>query len=123
MLRPEDEDTFLIIRHPQEPCIVAIPITRWEAKVKRLQELEGDTTVLKAFLRRLLYGATEQTLDKQGRLNLTKDLIEYAELDTNVLLFPNSDQIEIWNPKNYEERFVKREFTERDHYLLNHTGL
>ncbi len=122
-LRPEDEDSFLLMRHPSEPCVVAVPITRWEALVDKLEEKLGDTTQLKRLLRRLLYQASEQRIDKQGRLNIPKELIKYGKLDGKVVFLASKDQIELWNEEIYEQKALGEELSAEEKEKLVNIGL
>ncbi len=122
-LRPEDDDTFLVMRHPSEPCIVAMPISRWEELVEKLETRLDNASQLKRILRRLLYGASEQRIDKQGRLNLTQELIEYGQLNGEVLVFGSKDQLEIWNKDVYEASVLRKPPEKEDERALKEVGL
>ncbi len=122
-LRPEDDDTFLVMRHPTEPCVVALPISRWEELVDELYEQLKDRAQLKRILRHLLKGSSEQRLDKQGRLNLTKDLIKFGKLDSEVYIVASKDQLEIWNKQIFDEKYAPSELKEEDQEVIKNIGL
>ncbi len=122
-LRPEDDDTFLVMRHPSEPCVVAMPISRWEELVEKLEQRLDDPAILKQVLRRLLYGASEQRIDKQGRLNITRELIEFGNLNGEVVVLGSKDQLEIWSKDVYEKEFMQKEPTAEEERVLREVGL
>lgn len=41
--------------------------------------------------------AAEQEIDKQGRINIAKPLLEFAHLSKNCVVVGVSDRIEIWD--------------------------
>jgi len=47
--------------------------------------------------------ASPSTYDKQGRIILTPSLIEYAELDKELLIIGMVNKMEIWNPDRLKE--------------------
>ena len=47
--------------------------------------------------------ASPSTYDKQGRIILTPPLIEYAELDKELLIIGMVNKMEIWNPDRLKE--------------------
>jgi MraZ protein len=47
--------------------------------------------------------ATPLTYDAQGRIQLTTNLINYAELDKKTLIIGMVSKIEIWNPDRLKE--------------------
>jgi len=110
-LREEDEDTLILIRGTQ-PCIGVYALTSWRQTVdtiKRKVQTEREFGIVS---RRMMFQAAEQKIDKQGRLNLSANLIDYAELNGEVLIVGYQNKIEIWDPGKYQE-FV--EATEADY--------
>jgi MraZ protein len=49
------------------------------------------------FNRFLFSGATECELDKQGRVNLPRNLIDHAKLDKDCVIIGVSSRVEIWS--------------------------
>ena len=47
-------------------------------------------------------GAQATTFDKQGRIGLPQNLIEYAGLKRDVVLVGVSDGIEVWNAETWD---------------------
>lgn len=107
-LREEDKNTFLMLRGA-ETCINLYPISLWKQKMEEIKEKIGTGEDFKIVRRRLLFKSSQQTLDKQGRLNIPTELIEYAQLKGEVLLVGYEDRVEIWNPDNYADYIKKTE--------------
>ena len=47
--------------------------------------------------------ASENVIDSQGRFVIPKNLVQYADLDNNIIVIGAGDHIEIWNEKNWTE--------------------
>jgi MraZ protein len=110
-LREEDEDTLIMIRGTQN-CIGVYPLTSWRQTVDTIKRKVQNEREFGIVSRRLMYQAAEQKIDKQGRLNLSANLIEYAGLNGEVLIVGYHNKIEIWDPGKYRQ-FV--ETTETDY--------
>lgn len=101
-LREEDEDTLILIRGT-EKCLGVYPRSSWQETVEEIKRKVGTGREFGVVSRRLMYQASEQTIDKQGRLNLPANLIEYAGLEGEVLVVGYEQKIEIWNRDRYRD--------------------
>ncbi|RMI13649.1 MAG: division/cell wall cluster transcriptional repressor MraZ [Calditrichaeota bacterium] len=101
-LAEEDEDTLIIIRG-SERCLSMYPLTAWQQLIEKIKEKVENDREFGIVSRRLMYQASEQKIDKQGRLNLPASLIEYAQLNGEVLIVGYENKVEVWNPQKYEE--------------------
>lgn len=101
-LREEDEDTLILIRGT-EKCLGVYPRSAWHETVEEIKRKVGTGREFGVVSRRLMYQASEQTIDKQGRLNLPANLIEYAGLEGEVLVVGYEQKIEIWNRDRYQD--------------------
>ncbi len=101
-LREPDDETLILIRG-SESCISVYPSTNWRRMLEKIKRNVANEREFGIVARRLMYQATEQKIDKQGRLNLSANLIEYAQLDGEVLIVGFENKIEVWNPLRYQE--------------------
>jgi MraZ protein len=53
--------------------------------------------------------ASEQVPDKQGRITVTPELREYAELDRDCVVIGIYDRIEIWDPQRWSAYTAEQE--------------
>ncbi len=88
-----------------ERCLVAYPYEDWQTIAEKIgRQSQVDPRVL-AFRRYFISGATECTLDKQGRVLIPPPLRELADLDGQVMLVGMQTTFELWNKERwYEER-------------------
>lgn len=102
VLKPESKDTFVLTRSTVK-CIDVYPLNYWEEKIKpridALDDFNDDDVAFKRFLFEL---ASDQELDKQSRLFIPKSLLEYAEIEKDVLILGQNNKIEFWNPEIFE---------------------
>jgi MraZ protein len=100
---PKANDSFVMTRGTSK-CIDIYPMNLWEDLVQeKLKILNNFDPNQAMFLRMFLQQAAEDKLDTQSRLLIPKNLIEYAEIEKDVLILGAIKRIEIWNPRIYEE--------------------
>ena len=74
----------------------------WDRKTKEINQLNIYKKQHRQVIRYFYRGATEVHLDKADRVLLPKSLLDYAEVERDVVLFAYQDQIEIWSKSAYE---------------------
>ncbi len=99
-LRQELGNTFMLTRG-LDHCIYAYPMSEWEKfeeKLSSLPETRGDARKYKRFF---LSGAVEVEMDKQGRVLIPANLVEYGKLLSDVVTIGMQDKLEIWSKENW----------------------
>ncbi|MCB0743018.1 MAG: division/cell wall cluster transcriptional repressor MraZ [Ignavibacteriae bacterium] len=108
---PKANDSFVMTRGTGK-CIDVYPMNLWEDLVQeKLNSLNNFEPKEAMFLRMFMQQAAEDKLDTQARLSIPKTLIEYAEIDKEVLILGAIKRIEIWNPNVYEEYIKTSDLT------------
>jgi len=109
VLSPAANDTFVITRGIEQ-CIYLYPLDVWDRKeAEEFENLNQYETETRAMLRSMYRWADEETLDAQGRVSISKRLIEFAGITDKVTILGALDRIEIWNPE-----ILSAELTEED---------
>lgn len=99
----ESNDTFVLTRGSSK-CISIYPMDYWkELLASKLDKLNTFDPKDAKFMRMFLQEAAEDRFDSQSRLMVPKQLIEFAEIEKEVLILGMNKYIEVWNPKAYEE--------------------
>jgi len=81
----------------------AYPVEEWENIEEKLLN-EGRTQLkLGGFVRYVISGVTECSLDKQGRILLPPSLRSEFNIDKEVVLNGMLDHFEIWNRTTWQE--------------------
>ena len=101
-LSEDNENTFVITRGI-DSCIWIYPLTQWKMIENNLRNLSSLSKIHRTFVRNTARYASPSTYDKQGRIILTPPLIEYAELDKELLIIGMVNKMEIWNPDRLKE--------------------
>ena len=100
-LLPADMGRFVVNRG-FEKCLVLYPVSEWDRVFARINKLNTFKKENREFKRSFLRGATELTLDTAERVLIPRQLMEYADIENEVILAANGSIIEIWNPKVYD---------------------
>ena len=96
-LTKDNEQCFVITRG-MDPCIWVYPVIIWQAIEDELRKLSSLSRLNRSFVRSTVRYASTVQYDKQGRIALTSNLIDYAELGKEALIIGMVNKIEIWNP-------------------------
>lgn len=102
--RTELKDKFVITRGI-EHCLFAYPLERWEEIVHKLESLPFTKKDARNFTRFFLSGATVAEFDKQGRINITSPLINYAGIEKDCVIIGTGDRLEIWAENTWDDFF------------------
>jgi len=105
----EELGAAFVITRGLDQCLFVYPSSEWgvlEQKLKSLSLMKSDA---RAFTRFFFSGAVECELDKQGRVNLPKNLTEHAKLDKDCVVIGVSSRVEIWSKAVWEDYSQKSE--------------
>ena len=102
--RSELGDKFIITRGI-ENCLFAYPEKRWEEIVHKLESLPFTKKDARNFTRFFLSGATVAEFDKQGHVNITSPLINYASIEKDCVIIGTGDRLEIWSEDAWNSFF------------------
>ena len=95
-LHKSDKNKFVITRGI-DSCIWIYPLGEWKKIEKELSQLSSLSKINRTFLRNHLRHAKIVSSDDQGRLILTKNLIEYANILKDITIIGVLNKIEIWD--------------------------
>ncbi|MCF6268288.1 MAG: division/cell wall cluster transcriptional repressor MraZ [Melioribacteraceae bacterium] len=100
---PDANNTFVLTRGSAK-CINIYPMNYWkellESKLDKLNSFDPKET---KFMRLFLQEASEDQFDTQSRLLVPKKLIDFAEIEKDIVILGMNKYIEVWNPKLYEQ--------------------
>ncbi|HLT48096.1 MAG TPA: division/cell wall cluster transcriptional repressor MraZ [Rubricoccaceae bacterium] len=104
-LSPEAKETFVATRG-LERCVFLYPLDVWERVEDQIGSLNTFQRETRDFTRNILRWAEETTLDGQGRISLTKNLLDFAGLSAGngakALFIGALDHIEVWDPDVFD---------------------
>ena len=106
--REELGDEFVITRGLDQ-CLFGYSMEEWSQIEEKLKTLPLTKKDARAFTRFFFSGATECELDKQGRVNISSPLLNYAKLEKECVILGVSNRIEIWSKQQWEDYFSESE--------------
>ncbi|WP_438433403.1 division/cell wall cluster transcriptional repressor MraZ [Gorillibacterium sp. sgz500922] len=105
----EELGASFVITRGLDQCLFVYPSSEWSVLEQKLKSLSLMKSDARAFTRFFFSGAVECELDKQGRVNLPKNLTEHAKLDKDCVVIGVSNRVEIWSRAVWEEYSQKSE--------------
>ena len=94
-----------IVTRGIENCLFVYPNDEWQKIVTKLETLPFTKRDARQFVRFFLSGATIAEFDKQGRVNLTSPLIDYAKLQKDCVVIGTGSRLEIWSKEDWDNFF------------------
>ena len=106
--REELGESFIVTRG-LENCLFVYAMSEWNKIVEKLKKLPFTKKDARNFTRFFLSGATIVELDKQGRINISSPLMNYASLEKECVVVGVNDRIEIWSKDKWENFFYENQ--------------
>lgn len=99
----EDLGESVVITRGFDHCLMGFPVARWEQLAQQVSTLplgQGDARTM----RRLLFsGASDLSLDRQGRILVPQNLREYARLSEQAVIVGLNTHFEIWSHERWHD--------------------
>jgi MraZ protein len=93
-----------VVTKGEDGCLFLYPRQEWDELAKKIGSLPTiSSRGARAAARKLLAGAMDVEIDRQGRVNLPGYLRAYASLKGSAILAGVYDRIEVWDPLQWEE--------------------
>jgi MraZ protein len=96
------EDGFVIKRSVFQQCLEIHPMKNWQKIMNDLGKLNRFVKKNNDFIRVFTAGVKVVELDSNNRLQISKDLVKFANIDKEVVLSSSVDFIEVWDKSLYE---------------------
>lgn len=121
---PKIEQEGLVINRGFEKHLVCYTKKEWDKIVDELGKLNPYEKRTREFIRYFTRGATELTLDNTNRVLLPKILLEYADIQTDVVISCQLNKIEIWAKDVYEAQMDNepKNFAKLAEEVMGHAG-
>ena len=94
-----------IITRGIENCLFVYSLQNWANITTKLSQLPFTKKDARTFNRFFMSGATNVELDKQGRVNISQPLIQYANLEKDCVVIGTGDRLEIWSQESWGSFF------------------
>lgn len=94
---------FVLKKDLFEACLVLYPMAVWEEKSEQLRrKLNPYNKKHNQFLRNFFKGSAEVAMDGNGRLLLSRRLMEQVGIEQEIVLAGQYEKIEVWAADKYE---------------------
>ena len=94
-----------IVTRGIENCLFVYSLENWAKITTKLNALPFTKKDARTFNRFFMSGATNVELDKQGRVNVTAPLIDYANIVKDCVIIGTGDRLEIWAQEAWNDFF------------------
>ena len=98
-LRDELGTTFVVAKDIRQKCLKVCSLAGWESYIAPLREQKRSLS--ERTMRFLHSSLVQVTPDSQGRIVLPQELVDYAEIDREVVVVGCYDYAEIWSEALY----------------------
>lgn len=96
-------DSRLVITADPQHCLLVYPETTWTDIERKLMSLPSFDPTSRAMQRLLIGYANDVELDSQGRVLLTSEQREYANLDKRAALVGVGNKFELWDEATWHQ--------------------
>jgi MraZ protein len=104
---PEAASSELFMREGFEPCLELYPLIEYKKIYSKIAGLNEFNAEYRKLQRNFFRGSTTVELDSAGRLLIPKSMLQYANLDKEIVVVGMGNRMEIWNPEEYEKFLIK----------------
>jgi MraZ protein len=87
----------LVVTRGQDHCLAIWPLADFVEQTQKLRNAPSSSKQVRDYQRMLASGASDETLDKQGRLTIPAPLRAYAGLDKDVVVVGAINRVEVWD--------------------------
>lgn len=109
-LFPVIKDGFVIKRSVFQQCLELYPKQEFDVLMQKVLKKNKINRKYDAFVRNFVAGMKEVAIDGDtGRLQIPKNLVDFAGIDKEVVLNAVFDKIEIWDKDKYEKVLAEGE--------------
>jgi MraZ protein len=99
----------LVVTRGQDRCLAIWPMADFVEQTQQLRSAPSSSKQVRDYQRMLASGASDETLDKQGRLTIPAPLRAYAGLDKDVVVVGAINRVEVWDAIAWQSYSEARE--------------
>jgi MraZ protein len=104
---PSGEGDELVIRRGFEPCLIIYPMVEFKKVFSKISGLSEFNEEYRKLQRNFFSGTATVELDSNGRFVIPRNMLNYAQLEKDLILIGMGNKVEVWNPSIYEKHLIK----------------
>lgn len=118
---PEASGNELAIRQGFEPCLILYPMVEFKKLYSKISGLDEFSPENRKLQRNFFRTSTVVELDNNGRFLIPKPMLQYAQLEKNVMVVGMGNKVELWSPDVYNDYLIDdpKEFSDLAQKYLN----
>ena len=97
------DGTFVVKRSVFQACLEVYPPNAWEKVMAKINGLNRFIKKNADFIRLFTAGVKMVEFDSAGRLQISKDLTQFANLTKEIVITSAGEIFEIWDKESYEK--------------------
>lgn len=105
----EQLEAGVVVTRGQERCLYVFPVAEFRCITEQLRRAPVTSKQARDYLRVFLSGASDEALDKQGRITVPVILRRYAGLDRECAVIGAGQRVEIWDLSAWESYLTEQE--------------
>jgi MraZ protein len=105
----EQLEAGVVVTRGQERCLYVFPVAEFERLAEQLRQAPVTSKQARDYLRVFLSGASDEVVDKQGRITIPPLLRTYAGLTRDCAVIGAGQRIEIWEAGAWETYLAQQE--------------
>jgi len=98
-----DDKAFVVKRSVFQPCLEVYPMNAWNKVMGKINKLNRFIKKNADFIRMFTAGVKIVELDNAGRLQISKDLTVFANLQKEIVITSAGELFEVWDKDDYEK--------------------
>ncbi len=105
----EELSDGLVLTRGQERCLYVFSMAEFQRVYEQMRTAPISSKQARDYIRVFLSGASDEVLDKQGRVTIAPNLREYAGLDRELTVIGAGTRAEIWDTCVWESYLSAKE--------------
>jgi MraZ protein len=105
----EQLEAGVVVTRGQEHCLYVFPVAEFQRIAGQLRQAPVTSKQARDYLRVFLSGASDEVLDRQGRITLPVTLRTYAGLERDCAVIGAGERVEIWDSAKWESYLSEQE--------------
>ena len=105
----EELSDGLVLTRGQERCLYVFSMAEFQRVYEQMRTAPISSKQARDYIRVFLSGASDEVLDKQGRVTIASNLREYAGLDRELTVIGAGTRAEIWDTCVWESYLSAKE--------------
>lgn len=108
----QEQNSQLYLTSLNGDHVMAYPLKVWEGIEKKIEKITIFNPDIEEYLSRLSFWGHEAELDSKGRVLISPELRDSAQLASELVLLGKLNYFVIWNAASFRQKYMKTEFSQ-----------